>query len=266
MDPMSTSLHEWDARAYQRLSDPQFAWGQRVLERFVVAPDAVVVDAGCGSGRLTALLAEKVPEGRVIAVDRSANMIEEARERLASLGDRVSFVCADLATFVAERPVDAVFSTATFHWIPDHDRLFASVRASLRPGGQLVAQCGGEGNLRAFDAHVERVSREAPFASWFDGFEPGWTFQGPAVTTERLRGAGFVDVACALQPEPTPLPDTETFRAFAATVVLRLHLARLPDDERRAAFVDAVVESVAKDGPLALDYVRLNICAHAPEA
>ena len=261
---MTTTTHEWDASAYQRLSEPQFEWGKRVLARFTPGLDHTVIDAGCGSGRLTALLAEKVPQGRVIAVDRSENMIAEARARLAELGERVSFVCADLATFVVEEPVHAVFSTATFHWVMDHDRLFASVRACLRPGGQLVAQCGGAGNLRVFHAHAERVYREAPFWSWFDGFMPGWNFQGPDATAERLRFSGFSEVACALENAPTPFADEATFRGFLRTVVLRIHLARLPDEERREAFLDAVIASVAKDGPLALDYVRLNISARVP--
>jgi len=258
---MTTTLHEWDASAYERLSEPQFEWGKRVLARFTPGIDDTVIDAGCGSGRLTALLATKVPHGHVLAVDRSENMIAEARTRLTELGERVSFVCADLATFVVEEPVDGVFSTATFHWVMDHDRLFASVRACLRPGGQLVAQCGGEGNLRVFDAHVERVYREAPFWSWFDGFEPCWNFQGPDATADRLRFSGFSDIACALEHAPTPFADEVTFRAFLRVVVLRAHLARLPDEERREAFLDSVIASVAKDGPLALDYVRLNISA-----
>ncbi|HVJ93932.1 MAG TPA: methyltransferase domain-containing protein [Labilithrix sp.] len=257
-----SSAHEWDAAAYQRLSDPQFAWGLRVLDRVPpLCGDETVLDAGVGSGRLTEVLARKLPHGHVIAVDRSANMLDEARRRLADLGDRVTFVQADLATFVASTPVHGVFSTATFHWILDHDRLFASVYASLRPNGWLVAQCGGLGNLDRFHARAERVCHEAPFHDWFRDFEPVWNFQAPEVTSERLRKAGFVDIQCHLETAPTPFADEVTFRQFVQTVVLRAHLARLPDDFTRERFLDAVVARAVADGELALDYVRLNIAA-----
>jgi trans-aconitate 2-methyltransferase len=255
------STHEWDAEAYQRLSEPQFAWGLRVLDRLPLEGDEAVMDAGCGSGRLTAVLAARLPRGRVLAVDRSSNMVEEARRRLAPLGDRIAFACADLAAFVAEPPVDVVFSTATFHWIHDHDRLFASLHACLRPGGRLVAQCGGEGNLARFLAHAGSVAGGDTFARFFEAFEPTWNFQNPAATAERLRRAGFVDVACTLEDAPTPFADEATFRAFLRTVVLRAHLDALPDEETRDRFLDAVIRKVEAAGPLALDYVRLNLTA-----
>ncbi len=256
--------HEWDAEAYQRLSEPQFAWGLRVLERLPLEGHETVIDAGCGSGRLTAVLAERLPRGRVIAVDRSSNMLAEARKRLVHLGERVTFVSADLASFVSEEPADAVFSTATFHWVKDHDRLFESLHGCLRSGGRLVAQCGGTGNLARFLAHAEGVYAREPFAAHFTDFDPTWNFQGPDVTAERLRRAGFVDVACGLEDAPTPFADEATFRAFIRAVVLRSHVATLPDEELRARFIDEVVASVARSGPFELDYVRLNITARRP--
>ena len=253
--------HEWDAEAYQRLSDPQFTWGLRVLERLPLEGSETVIDAGCGSGRLTGVVAERLPRGHVIAVDRSTNMIDEARRRLAAFGERIAFVCADLTTFVSETPADAVFSTATFHWLHDHDTLFASIHQCLRPGGRLVAQCGGAGNLERFHAFAEQVYLTEPFAKWFEGFEPAWNFQNPITTCDRLRRAGFVDVACDLENAPTPFDDEATFRGFIRTVVLRHHLARLPDEALRASYLDEVVAAARKSGPLELDYVRLNMSA-----
>jgi trans-aconitate 2-methyltransferase len=255
------TTHEWDAEAYQRLSEPQFAWGLRVLERLPLEGHETIIDAGCGSGRLTAVLAERLPRGRVIAVDRSTNMIEEARKRLAGLGERVTFVCADLTTFVSAEPADAVFSTATFHWVKDHDRLFESIYRCLRSGGRLVAQCGGTGNLERFLAHAEGIGAREPFAEHFVDLERTWNFQGPEATADRLRRAGFVDVACGLEDAPTPFADKATFRAFIGAVVLRSHVAKLPNEELRARYLDEVVAAVARSGPFELDYVRLNISA-----
>ena len=136
-------MADWNAEVYARVSAPQFEWGQRVLERLPLAGDETVVDAGCGAGRLTELLLKRLPRGRVVALDASRAMLVEARSRLARFGEQVTFVRADLATHVERPPVDAVFSTATFHWVLDHDALFAGLHATLRSGGRLVAQWGG---------------------------------------------------------------------------------------------------------------------------
>src|SRR5829696_8801002 len=107
---------EWDATTYHRVSNPQFGWGQRVLDRVPLRGDETVVDAGCGSGRLTAELLKRLPRGRVIAVDRSQNMLRAAGEYLRPLfGERVRFVRAGLQSLRLEESVDGIFSTATFH-------------------------------------------------------------------------------------------------------------------------------------------------------
>src|SRR5918997_2223212 len=136
---------DWDAATYERLSAPIEAMGRDVLSRLELAGDETVLDAGCGTGRVTAALVERLPRGRVIAVDGSPAMVREARKRLP---ESVEVREADLLELELPEPVDAIVSTATFHWILDHDRLFARLREALVPGGRLVAQCGGAGARR----------------------------------------------------------------------------------------------------------------------
>ena len=257
---------EWDASVYHRVSDPHVDWGRKVLARLPLRGDETVLDAGCGSGRLTALLLEKVPRGRVLAVDASENMLREAAARLAPrFGGRVSFLRADLQTLSLPTPVDAVFSTATLHWIPDHPRLFRHLFAALVPGGRLVAQCGGGPNLARLLARVAAAMAAPALAPAFAGWDGPWEFASAETTAERLRAAGFVDVETGLEPEPTVLPDAAAYREFLATVVLRAHLARLPDDAARAAFLDPLVDRAAGDDPpFALDYWRLNLQGRRP--
>ena len=140
---------DWDARTYDRVADPMTRWGETVLDRLPLAGDERVLDAGCGSGRVTELLADRLPRGRVVALDGSPAMVEAARQRLARFGDRVEYVVADLGKPLAIEPVDEILSTATFHWVPDHDALFRNLAGVVRPGGRLVAQCGGVGNIAA---------------------------------------------------------------------------------------------------------------------
>ena len=133
---------EWDAAAYHKVSGPQTGWGRRVLDRLTLSGDERVIDAGCGSGRLSGELMERLPRGRMVAIDRSWNMLMTARANLRPVfGDRVAFVQVSLPHMPFAGWADLVFSTATFHWVGDHPALFRNIHEALRPGGRLVAQC-----------------------------------------------------------------------------------------------------------------------------
>jgi trans-aconitate 2-methyltransferase len=254
---MAGGTADWDAAAYNRLARPQQEWAREVLARLPLIGDEVVLDAGCGSGGVTRMLLERLPRGRVIGVDGSESMIEEARRNLDDYSDRVELVTGDLLELEFARPVDATFSNATFHWVPDHDRLFRRLREAMRAGAPLVAQCGGEGNVAEFAAAIERASALPAYAPHFKGWPLPYNFAGPAGTERRLEDAGFEEVRCWLE-EKLVRPDEP--RAFAAAAGLAPHLERLPQ-EQREAFVDDVLEGLEK--PIAFLYVRLNIDARA---
>jgi trans-aconitate 2-methyltransferase len=216
-----------------------------------------VVDAGCGSGRVTAELLERLPRGRVIAVDGSAAMVEKAKERL---GERADYLVSDLLELELPEPADLVFSTATLHWIPDHDALFARLLAALKPGGRLVAQCGGKGNVATHTEAIIAVAADPEFGQHLTQAKGLWNFAGPEATEARLREAGFADVRCWLQLKPVqPARPLE----FISTVTLGPVLDQLPEEKRRP-FAEAVLE--ASEQPLVLDYIRLNMEATAPGA
>lgn len=259
-------MAEWNADIYHRVSGPQQAWGRRVAERVAWRGDEVVLDAGCGTGHLTRLVLERVAHGTVIALDRSMNMARVARRQLAAdFGGRVLVVQGDLLALPLHAAVDVAFSTATFHWVLDHERLFAGLFEALRPGGQLVAQCGGGANLARLHAHAEVVMRDARFAGFFDRWREPWLFADVAQTAAHLRAAGFTDVDTSLEHAPTPFPSAAAFREFVTNVVCRPHLERLPAPTLREQFMDAMVERAEGDRPpLTLDYWRLNLCARRP--
>ncbi len=248
--PGREAPRDWDAGTYDRVSGPMARWGASVLERLPLGGDETVLDAGCGSGRVTERLAERLPAGRVIALDGSPAMLAAARTRLTRFGSRVEFVEADLARPLplGDRSVDAVLSTATFHWVEDHAALFRHLARVIRPGGRLVAQCGGRGNIAAVQRAIAAAGE-----TW-----PGpWTMAGPEETRQRLEAAGFTDVETWLHDEPTPLEPGEPLREFLQTVVLGAHLERLPE-ARREGFVAAVAANLPD---AVIDYVRLNIVA-----
>ncbi len=241
---------EWDAASYDQVSDPQARWATPVLDRLATEGVARVLDAGCGSGRVTEALLDRLPQAHVVALDGSRQMLHEAARRLRAAVDagRISFVHADLALpLPLDEPVDAVVSTAAFHWVADQDALFANLAAVLRPGGQLVAQCGGAGNI----ASVIRVM-DAVGVTW----NP-WHFATPDEATQRLEASGFDSVQAWLHDEPTAFDPGPPLEEFLATVVLGAHLERMAPEERQP-FVHAVGTGLTEP---VIDYVRLNLLA-----
>ena len=250
-------MTDWDAGTYDRVSDPQFEWAQEVLARLDLSGDETVLDAGCGSGRVTRLLLERLPHGRVIGVDAAASMIEQAR---AALGDdpRVELVVSDLLAIDLDRAVDAIFSNAALHWILDHQLLFDRLRAALRPGGQLEAQCGAEGNVAEWQRAIEASEGDERFSPYLRGMPAAYNFASIGDTETRLRRSGFEIERLSLQ-RYTYAPREP--REFVRAVGLVKHLERLPD-EVGDEFIDAVLGSMVR--PLTLEYVRLNISARRP--
>lgn len=261
---MSAAPADWDARTYHRVSTPHQEWGPAVMDRLALRGDEVVLDAGCGSGRVTRLLAERLPRGRVIAVDASEAMVAEAREGLADLGARVSVRRVDLLALDLEEEVDAVFSSAVFHWIADHERLFGRLYAALRPGGRLSVQCGGAGNVAAIIAAHRAVEAEDPYASAMAPAPDPWCFADAPETLARLEALGFAEVQAWLEPDEVWLEAGEEAERYLATIVLRERLSRLPD-ALREGFTRAVAERLTTpEGRVRFDYVRLNVNARRP--
>jgi trans-aconitate 2-methyltransferase len=253
-------VREWDAAEYEMLSAPQTRWGAGVLGRIDLRGDEAAIDAGCGTGRVTELLLQRLPEGSVLAVDRSGAMVEAARRRFAG-EPRVRVERQDLSVLEVEERVDLIFSTATFHWIEDHGRLFGRLASALKPHGRLVAQCGGEGNISRATRAVGVTVREERYRDYFEGWKDDKNYADPQATARRLKAAGFEEIKTWLHDEVAEFDSVDELARFLRAVVLGGHLERLPEAER-APFATEVAQKVtAVDGTPALDYVRLNILA-----
>jgi trans-aconitate 2-methyltransferase len=243
-------------------------WGEAILERLSLRGDETALDLGCGSGRLTEYLLRRLPQGRVIAVDRSANMLEAAREHLEpEFGGRVDYVQKSLDELDLHQVAELAFSNAAFHWIKDHPRLFQTVFAALRPGGWLVAQCGAGPNIARIRERAARIMESEPYRAYFAGWTGPWEFAFPDVTRDRLLAAGFVDVETSMFEAPVQLSSVAETRDYFENVILGTHLARIADDDLRTRFLDRMTEqSAADDPPFRQDYWRLNLRARRPAA
>jgi trans-aconitate 2-methyltransferase len=251
---MAPETRDWDAKSYHRVSVPHEEWARSVLDRLPLVGDETVLDAGCGSGRVTALLIERLPGGKVIAVDGSASMVEQVREVLRP-GDEA--LNADLNDLDLAERVDALFSSAVFHWVLDHDLLFKNLHTALRPGGRIAAQCGGAGNIERLREICDEVASREPYAEHFRDFAQPWNYAGAEQTQARLEQAGFEEARCWLQPWTIEPPEPAE---FLRTVCLGPHVDRLPK-QLRDPYVEDVLQ--AEPQPLQLDYIRLNIEARA---
>ena len=223
-----------------------------------------MLDAGCGTGRLTADLLEAVPHGCVVGVDLSQNMLRSAREHLARFGSRFSLAACDLRDLPFAQPFDAIVSTAAFHWVPDHDQLFRNLRQALTPGGWLEAQCGGGPNLKELRERANALTATAKFAPFFAGFREPWLFQDAEAAASTLRRAGFVDVETSTEAAPTFLENAAQYNEFVRNIIFRRHLENIPSEEDRAQFMTILTNQAASDDPpFFLDYWRLNLRGRA---
>jgi trans-aconitate 2-methyltransferase len=266
MTPPQTT-REWNAAEYHRLSAPQFQWGQRVLSELHLRGDECVLDAGCGTGKLVRLLLQSLPRGRVVGLDLSSNMVMHARHNLqAEFGERAQFVAADLVSLPFRDVFDGIFSTASFHWVLDHDALFRNLCAALHRGGWLHAQCGGGPNLKRLRERVRTLSRTPQFSRWLGQFPEPWFFSDAEGAASRLRAAGFHDIETGLEAASFAVPSSREFQDYLRTFVLHRHLELLPDEGLCSSFVQQLAEACAHDDPpWILDYWRLNLRARKPE-
>jgi len=256
-----SSSREWNSAVYHRLSAPQVSWGKKVLSRLRLRGNEVVLDAGCGTGRLTADLLEALPHGRVVGIDLSQNMLGSARAHLAvQFGSRLSLVACDLLCLPFEHAFDAIVSTAAFHWVLDHDQLFSNLRRALVPGGWLEAQCGGGPNVLTLRKRANALAATQKFAPFFVGFREPWLYQDAQGAAESLRHAGFLEIETSTEAAPTVLENADQYSEFVRNIILRVHVENIPTEDKRAEFIaDLAKQAAADDPPFLLDYWRLNL-------
>jgi trans-aconitate 2-methyltransferase len=257
---------EWNAQAYDRLANPMQTWGEAILGRLDLRGDETALDLGCGSGRLTEHLVRRLPHGRVIAIDRSANMLEAARAHLEpQFGARVEYLQCSLESIDFNQEADLAFSNAALHWVPDHPRLFAAIFRALQPGGRLIAQCGGGPTILSVRQRAQVLMDAEPLRQYFEGWPGPWEFASPELTRTRLETAGFVDVQTSTFAVPVALTTYDKCRDYLENVILGTHLERIARPDLRAQFLDRLAaQFTADEPPCVFDYWRLNISARRP--
>jgi trans-aconitate methyltransferase len=248
--PWNTDLYESDHRFV-------YEYGQGVVDLLDPHSDERVLDLGCGTGHLTAEIADRADDS--VGTDISVEMVAHARETYPD----GSFVRADARALPFESSFDAVFSNAAFHWIDDQDAVCESIRTALRPGGRLVAEFGGKGNIKAIVNALETELRKRGY----DVRNP-WYFPSIGEYASLLESHGFEVAFATLFDRPTALDGTDGIQNWLS-MFCEPFFEPVPD-ENQDAIVDAVEQRLRPelyyDESWHADYRRIRIVALIPDA
>jgi trans-aconitate 2-methyltransferase len=173
-------MHKWDPVCYEMSSSAQYGWAMDLVSSLELEGDERVLDIGCGDGKVTARLASLVPDGAVVGIDLSGEMIAHARERHSrNHHPNLLFEVGDASKLDFLDEFDLVVSFACLHWIRDHLTVLAGIKRALKAGGVLLCQCGGRGNAEEILAVTEDLTRSDKWSRYFQSFASPYHFYGP---------------------------------------------------------------------------------------
>jgi len=246
----------WDAALYQGRHAFVWHYGEELLNLLSPQPGERILDLGCGTGQLTQQIA--LTGAEVMGIDAAPSMIEQARQNYPDL----KFAIADARDFQVEQSFDAVFSNAALHWILEPDAVIRCIHQALKPGGRVVAEFGGKGNIdaivQALYSVLSAIGCVAP-----ETLNP-WYFPSIGEYAARLENQGFEVTYAVLFDRPTPLEDGE----IGITNWLRMFASRflegLPAEQQTQA-IQAIEQhlkpTLYREGTWIADYRRLRVVA-----
>jgi trans-aconitate methyltransferase len=262
MNDNNNNNYSWDARTYDKISsNVQLEWGRKLLDKRRWIGNEIVVDAGAGSGNLTKILADKVPQGHVYAVDADSNMVQQAKLNLSGC-ENVRVIHSSMDKVSLPTEVDVIFSNAALHWVLDQEGVFLHFWQLLKLNGELLIDYGGQGNLERPLSVIFKIMQSEQFKEHFANWKQSWYFPKPDETERLLQKVGFKEIQVDLSSQITSFPDRQSFATFVRTVIMKPFLGYLPDINRKERFVEAFLnEFEGHDWPWSLEFMRLTISA-----
>jgi trans-aconitate 2-methyltransferase len=259
----------WNAEDYATHSSPQYIWAKELIPKLQLSGNEALLDIGCGDGKVTATLAKCLPEGCVVGVDSSEDMVVLARHTFPhDAYPNLSFQRMDARALTFQSRFDRVFSNAALHWIIDHKSVLHGVQRSLKGGGRLLFQMGGKGNAQEILAVLDRLFMEKPWREFFMGFSFPYGFYTPDQYTAWLREVKLKPERAELVPKDMQLQGREGLAGWIRTTWLP-YTERLPT-ELREQFIEQIVTTYLKQhaldgaGVAHVRMVRLEVEASKP--
>jgi len=260
-------MYTWSAEQYESSSQNQKKWGADLVAMLNITGNEKVLDIGCGDGRLTALIAEKLPDGLAVGVDSSADMIALSKKNFPKETFRnLSFMTKDARELDFDNEFDIVFSNACLHWVIDHMPVLRGIRQSLKSGGRILVQMGGEGNAAKIIEVVEQLMRSPKWSAYFGDFPFPYGFHNPENYRKWLTALDYKIDRVELVPKDMVQENKQGLASWIRTTWLPYTQA-VPEDLREA-FIDELAERyiqqnpVQSDGMVHVNMVRLEVDAY----
>lgn len=252
---MASVKTQWDVGRYEASHSYVWKFGEDLLSELRAQPGELIIDAGCGSGQLTAKIAES--GARVVGIDHSPDMIAQARINYpGARHPNLEFRLAEVTSFTVDQPADAVFSNAALHWVKDQAAAISAIARALKPGGRFVAELGGRGNIgtimESLGAILGEVAEQSP-----------WNFPSIKEYASLLEANGFVLQSAVLFDRPTPVEGPAGMEDWLQ-MFGGVFFAGMPESEqrdRRHAIAEHLKPRLYRDSKWVLDYRRLRVVA-----
>lgn len=256
----------WDANTYDSISNVQENWARTLISKRNWNRNEKVLDAGCGTGRVTRILLEYLPNGMIYGIDNDPNMIKKAKDNLVNYSNIV-VMQSNLTSINSDTfPIkfDVIFSNAVLHWILNHFKVFNNFYDILNDNGSLLIQCGGFGNLQKTIDVFDSVKNLSEFTQYFSRWKISWNFAKPEDTKNILKRIGYKNIKVYLTDTPVSFKSRSDYSIYLKTVVLGPYLKYLPNEQLKEKFIDKILSNIENKFPnlkWKLEYVRLNIFA-----
>lgn len=199
---MKSAQDHWNADDYAKNSSAQLQWANELIAKLALKGSEHLLDIGCGDGKITAQIAQLLPEGRVYGIDLSPDMIRLASEQYPSkTHPNLSFQHMDASDIHIAEMFDVAFSNATLHWVKNHPAVLRGIRSCIKPGGRLLFQMGGQGNAAEIFTAIRKVIDRPKWKGHYQNFTPPYHFYGLEEYETWLTKAGFVMLRAELIPK-----------------------------------------------------------------
>jgi trans-aconitate 2-methyltransferase len=260
-------MSEWNASDYAENSLAQAIWARELITRLNLVGDESILDVGCGDGKITAELAEKVRNGFVLGIDASQNMIDYAQSKFAEVRN-LRFQQMDACQIQVETHFNIVFSNAALHWVDDQPAFLRGAFQALKSGGKLVLSCGGRGNAAEFVEVFEHLKAQLSWQTYLADFQSATFFHDDQDYLRWLQEAGFQPLSVALVPRDMTHMGRQGLAGWIRTTgSAYTHCVPQSDRDR---FIAEYVEAYLAQHPLDSDgyshvkMVRLEVEASKP--
>ena len=242
-------MAQWNAQDYAQSSSAQAAWAQDLIVKLNLSGNETVLDVGCGDGKVTAEIARRLPDGFVLGIDSSSEMVQFANaENLESAIANLQFACMDARKIDSSRTFDVVFSNAVLHWVDDHPAFLRGASQVLRSRGKLVTSCGGKGNAADVVSVFEALIQQPTWNPYFTNFQFPYFFYSADEYFDWLAESGLQSVRVDLVPKDMIHSGRESLAGWIRTTWMP-YVHRVPE-ARREDLIEEFLKEYLNQHPL----------------